>query len=81
MVPWSQSAITGGYRVPDNLLDYDVSQRCVFPSDNAEPQLFLGFISEQLHHVGLGHQTGPQGRVICKTDKTAIKSQTTNITM
>lgn len=64
MVSWGQSAITSCQRVSDNLLDDYVPQRCVFPPHDAEAQLLLRLLSEQLHHVGLGHQTGPQGGVV-----------------
>lgn len=64
MVPWGQSAITSCYRVPDNLLDDNVAQWCVFSSHNAKTQLLFRLLSIELHHIGLGHKTGPERSVV-----------------
>lgn len=69
MVPWGQSAITSCYRVPDNLLDDNVAQWCVFPSHNAKTQLLFRLLSIKLHDIGLGHETGSQRSIVWRKNR------------
>lgn len=65
VVPRGQSAIASRYGVPDDLLDDNVPQGRVFAPHDAEAQLLVRLLSQQLHHVGLGHQARPLRGVVC----------------
>lgn len=66
VVPRGQSAVASCYGVPGDLLDDNVPQGCVFAPHDAEAQLLVRLLSQQLHHVGLGHQAGPLRGVVCR---------------
>lgn len=66
VVPRGQSAVASRYGVPDDLLDDNVPQGRVFAPHDAEAQLLVRLLSQQLHHVGLGHQAGPLRGVVCR---------------